>query len=77
MTYEQRVARHFLAVCALLPVLLPFYAMGYLDFLMRIYTGGQIAEFPRWEKRACWGLLAAWAFVALCVIPFATIANIH
>ncbi|KAI4205158.1 MAG: hypothetical protein LQ346_001491 [Caloplaca aetnensis] len=77
MTYEQRVARHFLAVCALLPVLLPLYAMGYLDFLMRIYTGGQITEFPRWEKRACWGLLAAWAFVALCVIPFVTIANIH
>ncbi|KAL8762971.1 MAG: hypothetical protein Q9184_001121 [Pyrenodesmia sp. 2 TL-2023] len=77
MTYEQRVARHFLAVCALLPVLLPFYALGYLDFLMRIYTGGQITEFPTWEKRACWGLVAAWVFVALCIIPFATITNIH
>lgn len=72
VAYEQRVARRYLKICACLPILLPLYATGALDFLMRLHTRGVTRELPKWEKRASWGLLAAWIVVALCVVPFST-----
>ncbi|KAI4288574.1 MAG: hypothetical protein L6R35_002162 [Caloplaca aegaea] len=74
-TYEQRVARRYLAICACLPVLLPLYALRYLDFMMRIHTHGVYRAFPEWERRAAWGILVIWVMVALCVVPFATFVD--
>ncbi|KAI4118227.1 MAG: hypothetical protein LQ345_001690 [Seirophora villosa] len=74
-TYEQRVARRYLAICAFLPVLLPLYALHHLDFVMRIHTRGVYRAFPAWERRAAWGILVLWLMVALCIVPFATFAD--
>ncbi|KAL8656381.1 MAG: hypothetical protein Q9210_000308 [Variospora velana] len=74
-TYEQKVARRYLAICACLPVLLPLYALRYLDFMMRIHTHGVYRAFPEWERRAAWGILVIWVMVALCVVPFATFVD--
>lgn len=74
-TYEQIVARRYLAICACLPVLLPLYALRHLDFVMRIHTHGVYRAFPAWERRAAWGILVLWLMVALCIVPFATFAD--
>ncbi|KAI4131927.1 MAG: hypothetical protein LQ338_001009 [Usnochroma carphineum] len=73
--YEQRLARRYLAICSFLPILLPLYASGALDFLMRHHTRGSVAGFPAWEKQACWGILVAWVVLALCVVPFAAFVH--
>lgn len=74
-TSEQRIARRYLTICGCVPVLLPLYASGYLDFVMRIHTRGAHRAFPRWERQAAWGILAAWIVVAVCVVPFSTFAR--
>ncbi|KAL8843857.1 MAG: hypothetical protein Q9176_001819 [Flavoplaca citrina] len=70
MSHQQIVSRYYLLMCALMPVLLPPYCWGSLDWIMRMHTGGVYCEMARHEKKLavlifCVELLAAVAFVPL------------
>ncbi|KAL8821879.1 MAG: hypothetical protein Q9223_000177 [Gallowayella weberi] len=67
---QQVVSRYYLIVCALLPVLLPPYFLGSLDWIIRVHTGGLYREMGGHEKKLallilCVELLGVLAFVPL------------
>ncbi|KAL8722168.1 MAG: hypothetical protein Q9225_001312 [Loekoesia sp. 1 TL-2023] len=74
-TYEQRVARFYLGVCGLFPVLLLPYIFGWLDIVMRVHTRGQYRAFPRKEKRMAIGVLIVWLILVACVTPVMAISR--
>ncbi|KAL9031959.1 MAG: hypothetical protein Q9196_000032 [Gyalolechia fulgens] len=72
-TYEQRIARSYLGVCGLLPILLPLYIFGWLDIVMRLQTRGRYRAFPANEKRMATGVLIAWLILVAGAVPAITL----
>ncbi|KAI4188659.1 MAG: hypothetical protein L6R41_001980 [Letrouitia leprolyta] len=68
-TYEERTARIYLSICGLLPILLPLYISGLLDFVMRVHTGGMYRKFPAKEKRMAAGILITWLIIVAGAVP--------
>ncbi|KAL8800674.1 MAG: hypothetical protein Q9182_004988 [Xanthomendoza sp. 2 TL-2023] len=67
---QQLVSRYCLVACALLPVLLPLYFLGSLDWIVQVHTGGLYREMGGQEKKMallilCVELLGIIAFVPL------------
>ncbi|KAL8943350.1 MAG: hypothetical protein Q9216_001125 [Gyalolechia sp. 2 TL-2023] len=72
-TYEQRIARSYLGICGLVPILLPLYIFGWLDVVIRVHTRGQYRAFPANEKRMATGILIVWIVLGAGVVPAITI----
>ncbi|KAL9001029.1 MAG: hypothetical protein Q9169_000513 [Polycauliona sp. 2 TL-2023] len=68
MTHQQVVSRYYLVACALvMPPSLAFYAIGNLDWVMRMHTGGVHVEMAGHEKRLAVLVLCV---QVLCVVAF-------